>query len=119
MCLLNAGIHEYGAARAEIDGALGEDAELRELAYFIAEGVGEGLQKASAARGARLVKEDVVDSAVVDLEALYVLSADVDDELDVGHEELGGGEVRYGFDDAVVNVERVFDYVLAVARDSR
>ena len=53
----------------------------------------------------------------MDFEALDILSADVDDELHVGHEILRRREVRDRLDDAVVHVEGVFDDVLTVACD--
>ena len=65
------------------------------LLHVIAQGLGEGLQKAAAARGAGFVEEDVADGTVLDLEALHVLAADVDDEVHIGHEVLGGGEVGH------------------------
>ena len=53
----------------------------------------------------------------MDFKALDVLSADVDDKLNVGHKVLCGGEVSDGLNNAVVHVKGVFDDVLAVAGD--
>ena len=53
------------------------------------------------------------------LEALDVLTADIDDKLNVGHKILCRREVRDGLYDAVIHVEGVADNVLAVARDRR
>ena len=55
LSLLYRGIHKHGTARAQIYGALRENPLVREVLDRIAEGVREGLQKASAARGARFV----------------------------------------------------------------
>ena len=49
----------------------------------VSQRAGERLQERAAAGGTGLVEEDVVDHAVVDLEALDILPADVDDEIDV------------------------------------
>ena len=115
--LLDGGIHEHRAAGAEVDRLARRQTELGELCDVIAQRVGERLQEGAAAGGASLVEEDVVDDAVVDLEAFDVLAADVDDEIDVGHEGLRGGEVRHGFHQAEVHAERAADEVFAVAGD--
>ena len=77
--------------------------------------MGEGLQEAAAAGGAGLVQEDVADSAVLDLKALHILAADVDDEVHVRQKVLGSGKVGHGLNKAAVTVESVFDQFLAVA----
>ena len=77
--------------------------------------LGEGLEEAAAAGGAGLVQEDVADSAVLNLKALHVLTADVDNKIHVGQKMPGGGEVGHGLHHAVVGVEGIFRQVLAVA----
>ena len=49
------------------------------------------------------------------LKTLDVLSADINNELHVGHKIFRGGKVRDGFDDTEVNIKGVFDNVLSVA----
>ena len=113
--LLDAGVHEDGAAAAKVHGTVREEAQFREILHLIAQGVGEGLQEAAAAGGAGLVQEDVADGPLADLEALHVLAADVDDEVHLGEEVAGGGEVGHRLHHAVVGVEGGFRQVLAVA----
>ena len=50
-----------------------------------------------------------------DLEALHVLAADVDDEVHVGQEMPGSGEVGHRLHHAVVGMERGLGKVLPVA----
>ena len=55
----------------------------------------------------------------MNLEALDILTADVDNELDVGHKVLGGCKMSHSLDNSVIYGERVLDDVLAVACDRR
>ena len=114
--LLDAGVHEHGAAAAEVDGMLAADGRLGELLHGHAHGVGEVGDERPTARRAGLVEHDVLDDAVLDLEALHVLPADVEDEVHVGHEGLGAAEVGDGLDLAGVGLERLDEDALAVAR---
>ena len=115
--LLDGGIHEHRAAGAEIDRLARGQTQLGEILDLIAQRAGERLKERAAAGGAGLVEEDVVDDAVVNLEAFDILPADVDDEIDVGHERARGGEVRHGFDQTEIHAERAADQILAVAGD--
>ncbi len=113
--LLDLRVHEHRAARPQVDGVLGEQAHPGELRDAVAERAGEGLQKRAAARGTRLVQEDVVNRPVADFEALHVLPADVDYEIHVRAEALGGGEVRHRLHNAEIHVERVFQQLFPIA----
>ena len=117
LCLLHAGIHEHGAAGAQIHRLLGKQAQLGEVGNIVAQSLGEGLDEGAAARGAGLVEHDGVHGPVADLEALHVLAADVDDEVHVGLEMGGGLVVGHGLHQAQIAVEGVFNKVLAVAGD--
>ena len=86
-----------------------------ELLDVVAQRLRKGLQKAAAAGGAGLVQEDVADGTVLDLEALHILTADVDDEVHVRHEVLGGREVGHRLHQAEVAAEGVLDQLFAVA----
>jgi hypothetical protein len=79
-------------------GMLAADGRLGELLHGHAHGVGEVGDERAAARRAGLVEHDVLDDAILDLEALHVLPADVEDEVHVGHEGLGAAEVGDGLD---------------------
>ena len=77
---------------------------------------GEALDKAAAARRAGLVEHDVLDDAVLDAQALHVLAANVQDELDAGQECLGAAQVRDGLDLAGIGLEGLDEQRLTVAR---
>ena len=117
--LLNGGVHEYRAARAEVDWVLGKQAELAEFLNRVAHRAGKGLDERAAARRAGLIKRNVVDALVADLKALDVLSADVDDEINVRAEVTRRAEVRNRFDQTEIHTEGVLDERFAVARDRR
>ena len=113
--LLDAGVHEDGAAAAQVDRALGARGRLRELLDGHVHGHREALDEAAAARGARLVEHDVLDDAVLDLEALHVLAADVEDELDARDKGLGAAQVRDGLDLAGVGAQGLNEDLLTIA----
>ena len=115
LCLLDAGVHEDGAAAAQVHGVLGSHGLDREVLDAHAHGHREALEEAAAARGAGLVEHDVLDDALLDLQALHVLTADVQDELDVGHEGLCAAQVRDGLDLAGVGAQGLDEQGLAVA----
>ena len=117
--LLDRAVHEHRAPRAQLDGVLCKQPQAGELLDFHIHRLGERLNKGAAARGARLVEHDRVDGAVFDLEALDVLSADVDDEVDVRVKVERCLEVRHRLHDAEVDLERRAHHLLAVARDAR
>ena len=106
--LLDRAVHEDGAAAAQIHGAVGEEAEGRELLDIVAQCLREGLQKAAAAGRAGFVQEDVADGTIFDLEALHILTADVDDEVHVRHEVFCCREVGHGLHEPEVAAEGVF-----------
>ena len=70
-----------------------------------AQGAGEIVQEAAAARGTGLVQLDGGDGAVLHAEALHVLAADIEKEFHAGNEEIGGAVVRDGFDFPGVDAE--------------
>ena len=113
--LLDRAVHEDGTAAAQIHRAVRKQAQRRELLDVVAQRLCEGLQEAAAAGGARLVQEDVADGPILDLEALHILSADVDDEIDIRHEVFGGGEVGHRLHQTVIAAEGILDQLLAVA----
>ena len=93
-----------------MDGGTGERAHVHVHRH------GEALDKAAAARRAGLVEHDVFDDAVLDAQALHVLAADVQDELDARQERLGAAQMRDGLDLARVGLEGLDEQRLAIAR---
>ena len=114
--LLDARVHKDRAAAAQVDGGLGMDGGIGERAHVHVHRHGETLDKATATRRAGLVEHDVLDNAVLDAQALHVLAADVQNELDAGQERLGAAQVRDGLDLAGVGLEGLNEQRLAVAR---
>ena len=88
---------------------------MRELLGCVAQNFSEGLQKAAAAARAGFVQEDVVDSAVVDFQALHILTTDVQNEIYLRLQILGSIKMCHGFYDTIVNAEAVANQILAVA----
>ena len=115
--LLHAAVHEHGAAAAQVDGVFRADGGLRELGHVQVQAAGEALDEAAAARGARLVEHDVVDDAVFHAQALHVLAADIQDELNARQHLLRAAQVRDRLDLARVHAQCLKQQVLAVARD--
>ena len=112
--LLDARVHEHGAAAAQVDGVLRRDGLGRERAHVHIHRHGEALDEATAARGAGLVEHDVLDHAVAHAQALHVLAADVEDELDAGEEGAGAAQMGDGLDLARVGLEGLDEQGLAV-----
>jgi hypothetical protein len=114
--LLDRGVHEHGAAAAQVDRVLGGQPEPGELAHVGAHGLGEGLQERAAAGRAGLVDRDRVDGAVADLQVLHVLAADVDDAGHPWADRGGGPEVGHRLDLALVGVQGRLDQFLRRSR---
>ena len=114
--LLDARVHKDRAAAAQVDGGLGVDGCVGKRAHVHVHGHGEALDKATAARRAGLVEHDVLDHAVLHAQALHVLAANVQDELDTRQECLGATQVRNGLDLAGVGLEGLDEQRLTIAR---
>ena len=114
--LLDVGVHKYGAARAEVHGGLGKECFVREFLRCHAKRVGEILEERAAAGRAGLVQKHRVDRAVLELDTLHVLSADIEHAVDLRVEERRGGAVGDGLDLALVERERGLEQRFAVAR---
>ena len=114
--LLDARVHKDCAAAAQVDGGLGMDGSIGKRAHVHVHRDGEALDKATATRRAGLVEHDVLDNAVLDAQALHVLAANVQNELDAGQERLGAAQVSDGLDLAGIGLEGLDEQRLAVAR---
>ena len=96
--LLDARVHEHGAAASQINRVGGLDRGAGEVGDVEVQTRREALDEAAAARRARLVEHDMVDDAVFHAQALHVLAADVQDELDARQHLLGTAQMRDGLD---------------------
>ena len=93
--LLDRRVHKHGAAGAQIHRMGREEPQLGEIGDVVPQSLGEGLDKRAASGGAGLIEHDGVHGPIADLEALHVLAANVDDEVDVRIEMGGGVVVRH------------------------
>ena len=114
--LLDARVHKDRAATSQVDRGFGMDGGVGERAHVHVHRDGEALDKATATRRAGLVEHDVLDDAVLDAQALHVLAANVQNELDAGQERLGAAQVRDGLDLAGIGLEGLDEQRLTVAR---
>ena len=106
--LLDVGIHEHGAAGAKVDGIFGKQRFLGKALGAVAQGIGEVLDKGAAAGGAGFVQQYGVHAAVFQLDALHVLSADVQHTVHLRVKKRGGGAVGDGLHLAFVQAEGGF-----------
>ena len=116
LSLLHVGIHEYGAAGAQVHGILGKQGLFGKALRRIAQGIGEVFNKGAAAGGAGLVEHDGVHRPVFQADALHVLAADVQHAVYLGVKEAGGGAVGDGLHLSLVQGEGGLQEGLAVAR---
>ena len=81
LCLLDVGVHEYGTTRSKVGRILCKECGLCEINHAVIQGLCKCLDERATARGAGLVQLHAVDGAVLDLDALHVLTADVEDAV--------------------------------------
>ncbi len=115
LCLLDAGVHENRAPRAEVDGILCKKSRLRKVHHRIVQGFCKGLDKGSAPGGTGLVERDGIHGAVADADALHILSADVENAVHLRVKIRCAVVVRDGFDLAPVQPERGLHQGFAVS----
>ena len=113
--LLDVGIHEDGAPGAQIRRVLGEQCDLCEILHAVIQGFCEGFDEGTAAGGAGLVQHNAVDGAVLDLDALHVLAADVQDAVHIRLKGCCGIIVGNGLDLALIQHEGGLQQGLAVS----
>ena len=114
--LLDLGVHEDRAARAEVDRMLREQGRSGKILDGVVERLGKGLDEGPAAGGAGLVQRDGIDGMILDADALHVLSADIENAVHIRVEELRGIVMRDGLDLAVIEQEGSLEQRLAIAR---
>ena len=114
--LLDVGIHEHGAAGAEINGIFGEQCLFGKPFCAVAKGIGEVFDEGAAPGGAGFVQQNSVHAAVFQLDALHVLPADVQHAVHLRVKKRGGGAVGDGLHLAFVQAEGGFQEGFSVAR---
>ena len=113
--LLHVGIHENGTAGAQVCGALGKECLVGEVNDGEAQRFRKGLQEGAAAGGAGLVQLHGVHGAVLDADALHVLTADVQNAVHIGLEEGRRIVVGDGLHLALIQLEGGLQQGLTVA----
>ena len=103
--LLDAGVHKHRAACAQINRIFGKEGCLCEILYGIVERFGKGFNEGAAPGGAGFVQCHGIYGAVPDPDALHVLSADVENAVDVRIEVGGSVIVCNGFHLAAVQLK--------------
>ena len=93
-----------------------KQSQLGEFVYLHAHCSCKGLNERTATRGAGLVEHYGIDGSVFNLEALYILTADIYYEVYVGVEVKGGLEVCNRLHYAEIGLDSRLDKVLAVPR---
>ena len=109
------GLHEHGAAVAELRVALGVEGDVGELFDLEAEALAGALQEIAVAGGALRVELEVLHAAVFQDDDLDVLAANVADDVRVGIEVERGLGVGHGFDQRHIGADGVLQNVLGVA----
>ena len=112
--LLDRGVHEDGAAAAQVDGMLGHQAHVGEGLDVSVHPGGEGLEEGSTSRRAGLIDGDGVNDLVDDAQVLHVLAADVDDGGDSGKQVISSPVVGHRLDLTVLGAQGSLDEPLAV-----
>ena len=115
LCLLHVGVHKHRAAGAQIHRMLGKEGFFCKILCGKAQRIGEVFNKGAAARGTGLVEQHVFHHAALQLDALHVLTADVQHAVHLGVKKGGGGAVGHRFHLALVQTEGRFQQGLAVA----
>ena len=113
--LLDIGVHEHGAAGTQVHGIFSEQGLLGKAGGGEAQGAREILDEGAAAGGAGFVQQHRIHGAVSQLDALHVLTADVQHAVHLRVKEGGGGTVGHGLHLALLQGEGGFQQGLAVA----
>ena len=119
LCLLYGGVHEYSTSWTKLHRCFCEKTEPCKFCDIVSHCSRKGLNERAAAWWTGLVEHDAVDSVVLYLKALYILSADVDDKINVGAEVSRSLVMRHSFNYTVINSQTCLDKILAVACNSR
>src|SRR5699024_5484946 len=98
LCLFYTGVHENSTSGTQVDGSFCEKGNLREVCNGVVQRFCESFDEGTAAGGACFVQQYAVDDAVLDTDTFHILTADIQNEVYIGFEELCCFIVRNGFD---------------------
>ncbi|MNO30967.1 hypothetical protein D3C76_209160 [compost metagenome] len=113
--LLHFGIHKDRAARAQINRLGGFQCSCSKLPDAKLQCGRKALQEGAAARRAGFVQHQAVDGTAADLDALHILPADVQDEIDLRHEFGGCLVMSNGLHFAAICTKRSLDQAFTIS----
>ena len=113
--LFYTGVHENSTSGAQIDGVLCKQCHFCEILYSIVQGFCESFNKGTAAGGTCFVQQYAVDDIILDADTFHILTADVQNEVNIGFEELCRFVVGNCFNIAQIDHQRFFDEAFTVA----
>ena len=117
--LLDRRVHKYGAARAEVNRMLCKQTQAAKFFDAVSHRAREGLNKRAAAGGARLIQRNIVDTIVGNLKALDVLSANINDKVNIRLKMTRCLKMRHGFNKTMIDAKRIENQRFTIACDGR
>ena len=112
--LFDTGIHEYRTAGPQIDRMLCLQAQLCKFRSAVSQALRKCLDERTAAAGARLVEDDIIDAAIADLETLDVLTADVEYVIHIRIKVFCGLIVRHRLYGSLIQMEGMPHQLFAI-----
>ena len=113
--LLYIGIHENSTSRSKVGRIFGKQSLFGKIDNAVVQGFCKSLNERTAAGGAGFVKLYAVDGAVFNLDALHILSADIQNAVHIRFKGRRRIIVGDGFNLALIQHQRRFQQRLTVA----
>ena len=117
--LLDRRVHKYGAARAEVNRMLCKQTQAAKFFDAVSHRARKGLNKRAAAGGARLIQRNIVDTIVGNFKALNILSANINDKINIRFKMTRRLKVRHGLNKTMIDAERIENQRFTIACDGR
>ena len=114
--LLHIGVHKHRTPGSQIHRMLPEKGLLGKGGGGVVQTGGEVLDKGAAAGGASLIQQNGVHRTVFQLDALHILTADVQNAVHLGVKEGGGGAMGDGLHLTLFQLEGGFQQAFPIAR---
>ena len=108
LCLLDVGIHKDGTTGAEIGWLLCIEPRFGEVPDIHPQRVGKCFEERTASGRAGFIELDGVDGPILDADAFHILSADIENAVDLRVEKGSRIVVGNGLDFALVQAEGRF-----------
>ncbi len=95
--LLYLRVHKHGTACSQINRMLGKKSSLCKILYTVIQRFCKGLNKGTAAGGTCLVELNGIHRLIFDFNTFHILTADVDNAVDIRVKKGGSIVVCHGF----------------------